>query len=142
MCGVPNYKTPEELQKAIEKYFKKCPDFKIMLTKTGEKIEIPTPTITGLAYALGFESRQSFYDYEKRKLFSYTIKRARLFIEKNYESMLHTQGYPGAIFALKNFGWTDKTEQTITGALSLNKVFITQKEAKETNKHIDDFINE
>lgn len=119
----PHFATPEELQREINKYLKNCPDKKVIVTKKGDKIEIPTPTISGLCYFLGFESRQSFYDYEKKddnnenndKMgFSYTIKRARLFIEKEYESLLSTNAYAGAIFALKNFGWIDKTQQEIT----------------------------
>jgi hypothetical protein len=59
---------------------------------------------------LGFESRQSFYDYEKEGEFSYTIKKARLRIEERYEQRLHGNSPAGAIFALKNFGWTDRQE--------------------------------
>lgn len=66
-----------------------------------------TPSITGLALYLGFESRQSIYDYEKNGEFSYTIKRARLRVEASYEQYLLTQASTGAIFALKNFGWVD-----------------------------------
>ena len=65
------------------------------------------PTLSGLAYELGFASRQSMYDYEKNKKHSYTIKRARLKIESHYEQRLNTQYSTGAIFALKNFGWRD-----------------------------------
>ena len=68
------------------------------------------PNITNLALFLGFDSRQSFYDYGKNEEFSYTIKRARLAIENHYEGHLLTPAAPGAIFALKNFGWTDKQE--------------------------------
>ena len=71
-------------------------------------------TITGLAYHLGFESRQSFYDYEKDGEFSYTLKRARLRIEMGYEEGLHTPACTGSIFALKNFGWRDKIETGFT----------------------------
>ena len=95
----PKYKTPEELNKEIELYFAENEDY---------------PTITGLAYHLGFESRQSFYDYEKRKKFSYTIKRARLKIENSYETSLRKQGRSGDIFALKNFGWRDSQDMDIT----------------------------
>lgn len=102
-----------ELQKQIDLYFKKCPDKKKFVNKLGKTIEIPTPTISGLCYFLGFESRQSFYDYQDRVEFSYTIKRARLFIEKEYEQMLSGQNCTGAIFALKNMGWLDKSEQTV-----------------------------
>ncbi len=95
MMGAPaNFDTPEELQVKIEEYFNQ------------ESI----PTITGLAYFLGFESRQSFYDYEKRDSFSYTIKRSRLRMEGKYEERLFSNANAGAIFALKNFGWTDKHE--------------------------------
>lgn len=137
----PAFKTSKELQKKIDNYFRNCPDKKqIVVKKTNEVIEIPTPTICGLCHYLGFESRQSFYDYEKNEKFSYTIKRARLFIEKEYEQLLQTSNYPGAIFALKNFGWVDKTEQEITGT-QIQKIFITPQEKASTDKHIDEIIN-
>lgn len=106
----PKFKNAEELQNKIDAYFKNCPDKKQLVTKIGDVVEIPMPTISGLCYYLGFESRQSFYDYEKEEKFSYTIKRARLFIEKEYEQLLQGNNCTGAIFALKNFGWVDKTE--------------------------------
>lgn len=93
------------------------------------------PTITGLAIYLGFESRQSVYDYEKTGEFSYTIKRARLFIENAYEKELLGKGVTGAIFALKNFGWTDKQEVTNTN-LNYN-VSPTPEEAKEISEALD-----
>jgi hypothetical protein len=72
-------------------------------------------TITGLALALGFESRQSFYDYEKDGEFSYTIKKLRLTIEAGYESKLHENGCTGAIF--------EKTEQDLKVDGGINVVF-------------------
>jgi hypothetical protein len=92
------FESPEEMVDFIDSYFK---------TKH-EKLE--NPTVSGLALYLGFESRQSFYDYEKDPVFSYTIKKARLRMEEWYESNLLTRNATGAIFALKNFGWTDKQE--------------------------------
>jgi len=97
------FKTDKDLQDAIEEYF------------VGVLSDEKNPTITGLALHLGFESRQSIYDYEKSGKHSYTIKRARLAIEENYEQRLHGNNPTGAIFALKNFGWRDKTEQEISG---------------------------
>lgn len=105
----PIFKTPEELQNKINEYFKN-PDYRQVATKTGEVVDIPVYTICGLAYRLGFESRQSIYDYEKHGKFSYIIKRARLFIENEYEKKLCDNNCTGIIFALKNMGWTDKTE--------------------------------
>ena len=92
------YKDSEELESAIEKYFLTDPD---------------KPTVTGLAHFLGFESRQSLYDYEERPNFSYTIKRAVLFIEAKHESMLYTNSPTGSIFWLKNRGWKDKGEHDV-----------------------------
>jgi len=67
-------------------------------------------TITGLCLHLGFESRQSFYDYEKKKEFAYIVKRARLVIEQMHEEALSGNSPTGSIFALKNMGWIDKQE--------------------------------
>jgi hypothetical protein len=95
MAGRPlKFETEEEMQKAVDEYLK----------------ENNIPTISGLAYYLGFESRQSFYDYEQREAFSYTIKRCRLFMESWYESRLQGNNPAGSIFWLKNAGWSDKTE--------------------------------
>ncbi len=92
----PKYENKEDLQKKVDEYFDQLEE-----TAHG--------TITGLALYLGFESRQSFYDYEGKESFSYTIRRARLRIENVYENGLMKQGVQtGCIFALKNFGWTDK----------------------------------
>lgn len=90
----PMFQDPAEMQAAIDDY----------LETTAIK------TISGLAYHLGFESRQSFYDYEKVPEFSYTIKRARTKIEINYEEKLIGNNPTGPIFALKNLGWKDRTE--------------------------------
>lgn len=103
--GSPKYETPEELQAAIDKYVENPPTRKSVIG--GQVVDIPSITISGLCYHLGFESRQSFYDYEKRDNFSYTIKRARLFIENYYEGNLINAGCTGSIFALKSMGWDD-----------------------------------
>lgn len=110
----PKFDSAEKLQKKIEEYFEFCPDTRKV--KSGEiLLDVPAPTVTGLALFLGFESRQSFYDYEENDEFSYTIKRARTFIEKEYEMMLHGGQCTGAIFALKNLGWSDRTDLRHSG---------------------------
>jgi len=103
----PMFESAEQLQNAITAYFETTPD---------------RITISGLAYHLGFESRQSFYDYEVKPEFSYTIKRARLFIENEYEKLLIDGNTTGAIFALKNFGWTDKQEVDLSGSVTINLI--------------------
>lgn len=107
------YETPEQLQEKIDLYFAEgVTTKKVVIGKAPNNytIEVEVPTITGMCYYLGFESRQSFYDYQNRPEFSYTVKKARLFIEQHYEEMLQTGNTTGAIFALKNFDWTDKQE--------------------------------
>lgn len=114
----PTYKTAGELQKKIEEYFRGGYRTKAVIVKRGGndiEIELPMITITDLVLFLGFADRASFYDYEKQKKFTHTIKKARTFIEREYEEMLKVGNPTGAIFALKNFGWTDKTEQEVYG---------------------------
>lgn len=106
MVGRPKkYESADELESAIDKY----------LESTDQK----KWTITGLALSLGFESRQSFYDYEEKGEYSYIIKRARLHVEMSYEEKLSDNGCTGAIFALKNMGWKDKSEVEQSGSLGL-----------------------
>jgi hypothetical protein len=104
----PKYESAEQLQEAIDKYFEST----------------PLLTITGLCLHLGFESRQSFYDLQKNEEFSYTIKKARMRIESAYEELLQSKAFAGAIFALKNFGWTDKQTIEHEGGISLKPVII------------------
>lgn len=102
------FETPEQLEGSINEYFNNFQLAKEFGNNcTAGDLKEYRPTITGLCYHLGFESRQSFYDYEKEEGFSYTIKRARMRIENMYEQMLGTVSTTGAIFALKNFGWHD-----------------------------------
>lgn len=108
------FNSPKKLEQAIERYFEGGAHKREYPTALGGTVMIPVYTVCGLAYHLGFESRQSFYDYENSKVFSYIIKRARLRIEMNYEENLSDKSPTGSIFALKNMGWHDKTE--LTGA--------------------------
>ncbi len=98
------YATEKAWNKAVNEYF----DF---LLEYDQK-----PTITGLILFLGFCDRKSFYEYEKTSPFIHAVKKARLMIEHHYEQLIQTHSNTGAIFALKNMGWVDKTEveQTIT----------------------------
>lgn len=108
----PMFTDPKEMQDLISKFFLE---------------ESKHITISGLAYYLGFESRQSFYDYEKNPDFSYTIKRARLFIENEYEKLLLSGNVTGAIFALKNFGWSDKQEIEHSGGVEVKSITVKVK---------------
>jgi len=132
----PLFKTDEELQSAINKYFNegiKKRTFVIGSGATQREIQVEIPTITGLCYYIGFESRQSFYDYQDMPMFSYTIKRARLFIECEYEEQLQYGNTTGAIFALKNMGWRDKQDIEHSGTVNVDPF----KQIRE-NAGIDD----
>ena len=99
------FETAEELEELVIEFFQS------LEKKDDEgKIYYLPATITGLALHLGFCSRQSFYDYEKVEEFSYTIKKARMMVENGYEKSLFSKHSTGAIFALKNMGWKDKSE--------------------------------
>lgn len=106
----PKFESAEHLQTEIDNFFNSLKPRKV--TSDDNEIEgwaIPA-TITGLALYLGFESRQSLYDYEKNEEFSYVIKNARLRVENAYELNLHFKNPTGSIFALKNMGWKDTQE--------------------------------
>jgi hypothetical protein len=75
----------------------------------------PQPaTFTGLAHFLGFDSRQAFEDYEHYGAFQKTLRRARLKVESEYEKQLFQSPATGAIFALKSFGWAERSSTTKT----------------------------
>ena len=104
----PTYTDPKEMQEKIIEYFESWRNTRQVYVSDIQKIQqIRIITITGLVLFLWFDSRQSFYDYEAKQLFSYTIKKARTFIEQEYEEMLSQGNHTAAIFALKNFGWKD-----------------------------------
>lgn len=116
----PVFKDADELLNRGLEYFEWVKGEKHMtVDKQGLQVESWTRlpehvTITGLCIFLGFDSRQSFYDQEKRDNFSYPIKKLRMLVENSYEHGLRSQQVAGSIFALKNMGWADKTEQDLT----------------------------
>lgn len=128
----PKISNVQEMQNKINDYFVNCPDF-ITLSAfnkfTGQFVEYKkyTPTMTGLALHLGFSSRQSMLDYEKKPEYSCTIKNARLRVEHEYEKQLYMDKCTGAIFALKNFGWKEKAEEAPAGNAPIIIDDITQR---------------
>ena len=98
------YDNEEDLELAVDSYF----------SAEGKK------TMTGLALALGFDSRQSLYDYQKNEKFSYIINKALLRVECQYEENLSGNNVAGSIFVLKNMGWKDRTEVEQSGNMTIN----------------------
>jgi hypothetical protein len=89
------FATPEALQAKIDEYFEVTP--KDEITWTGLAIHLDT-------------SRETLREYKERPEFVDSLKKALLKVEHGYEVDLKKRGQAGTIFALKNFGWTDKQE--------------------------------
>ncbi len=118
----PRYKTVEEMQAVIDQYFEDCKgepiigdDGQPILDKYGHPfiINAHPPTVTGLALALGFTSRQALLNYQAKKAFVDTVLRAKARIEAYAEERLFDRdGQRGAEFSLKyNFRWADEKKQ-------------------------------
>jgi hypothetical protein len=121
MAGRPlKYETPEELEQAIEDWFQSFEGKKGLY-----------PTMSGLAYHLGFSDRQSLYDYKGRDAFSCTIKRALLRLESLHENNLFGTTSTGSIFWLKNRDWKDKQETDLNvNTLPKLEVEVVKNESK------------
>jgi hypothetical protein len=91
--------TPEQMQEKLDEYFKITP--------------VEDITITGVCLHLGIV-KDTFYNYAKRKEYKEMVNLARMKVENAYEISLRRHGRAGDIFALKNFGWTDKQEINYT----------------------------
>lgn len=124
----PKYTCKEEIEEKIEQYFQDCEGVfardqngDIIVTKFGPVYEkSPRPyTVSGLALALGFNSRQSLLNYQGKKEFRDTIERAKARIEQYTEERLFDRdGANGAKFSLQNNfkGWKDEKTVENTGA--------------------------
>ena len=98
------YDSPEDFDDKVAEYKLHCKENK------------EPATWTGLALFLGFSSRQSIDEYLKYDGFSDSVKRAKMYIEHSYEKNLHNGAPSGSIFALKNFGWSDKNSLDLTSS--------------------------
>lgn len=118
----PMYNTADEMQVIIDEYFEECKgemrcdnDGAVYRDKYGFPIffDQKPPTITGLALALGFTSRQALLNYQAKDEFVDTIMRAKARVECYAEERLFDKdGANGAKFSLANNfdGWKEKKE--------------------------------
>lgn len=119
------YKTAEEMQTAIEAYFKDCEgkpltddSGEIIFDKRGDPVIVGAhpPTVTGLALWLGFKSRQTMLNYQARsKAFDDILTIARSKCEEYAERCLYDNSkVTGAKFSLENnfSGWGKKADET------------------------------
>lgn len=118
----PKYKNKEEIQEKIDAYFESCrgrmlkdSEGELILDKYNHPIIIDSRplTVTGLALALGFNSRQALLNYQGKKEFHDTIVRAKAVVEQYAEERLFDKdGANGAKFSLANNfeGWKEKQQ--------------------------------
>lgn len=119
--------TVEILNYKIDKYFESClkrdwveklnPVTKEMYIEEEVK-QIKPYTITGLAIALGFLSREALLYYETiDQEYLGAVKKAKMRCQGYAEEQLYRpQQVAGVIFNLKNnYGWQDKTTNEHTG---------------------------
>lgn len=114
----PTFTNAAEIQDKIDQYFESCKGEPLMvdgqpfLDKNGFPIMINSrpPTVTGLALALGFHSRQTLLNYQAKKEFVDTITRAKMRVEEYCETRLFDKdGQRGAQFSLAhNFRWAQE----------------------------------
>lgn len=121
------YQSVEQLQSAIDSYFESTKKF----------------TITGLALHLGFAGRQALINNEGYSdEFKDAVKRAKSRVEAYYEEHLVESHAAGSIFALKNFGWTDKQEfdhrvEQVGEPLTTEEIIKHMKAVQEAGTGID-----
>ncbi|KKN34831.1 hypothetical protein LCGC14_0789720 [marine sediment metagenome] len=96
--------SPEAFDAAVDEY---------MLDAIGEKTPI---TISGALLWMGIYDQHTLAAYAERDGFGPSVKRLRAIVRHQYELRLYSNNPTGAIFALKNMGWSDKVGVELTGA--------------------------
>ena len=138
----PMYHTKEEIQEKIDAYFEECKgrvlrndDDSIARDKYGLPVIVDArpPTITGLALALGFTSRQALLNYQAKDEFVDTITRAKSRVECYAEERLYDKdGANGAKFNLANNfeGWKEKKEieADVSSSVTINVSLVDDDE--------------
>src|SRR3990167_8705180 len=110
--GRPLKYTQQEFNTKIQDYFLLCIESKKAPTKGGLALYLDT-------------TRETLSEYEEKKGFVDTIKRAYLLIEEEWVQRLSGNNVAGTIFYLKNaFAkyWRDKQETEHSGSVSLTKM--------------------
>ena len=144
----PMFTSKEEMQKLIDNFFEEC-DGKPFLDKDGNPVRNKDGkiirddrrpyTITGLALALGFTSRQALLNYEGKDEFIDTIKRAKARVERYAEERLYdNNGANGAKFSLANNfkGWTEKQqiEADVKNKVTINVALVDDEEEADAEE--------
>lgn len=143
------FNTPEEMQECIDRYFDSCfeevwepivIDKQVTWTQRLDPHGMPIVeqkrpfTISGVSLACGL-SRQGLLEYERKALFSDTVKMAKARCEGYAEEQLFTNKQTaGVIFNMvNNYGWNNKQEKVVY----VDPKSLTDEQLKEliTNGH-------
>lgn len=126
MKGKRSFKNKQELCALVENYFKYIEGEYQVEKKPAKRAgdapeehripvrEAEPATLLALVFHLGFNSRDDFEALESKGRYSAILKRARLRVEAAYEKRLLQASPTGAMFALKNMGWNEKTDTVNT----------------------------
>lgn len=148
----PKYRNVEEIEDKIDQYFAIC-EGEPLLDDEGKQIvnkygcpcwikPPKPPTVTGLALALGFASRQALLNYQAKKEFNDTITCAKSRVEEYAESRLFDRdGSNGAQFSLRNNfkGWNIDNEQKLE--IELLKLENQVKDSQPEEEAEDNFMD-
>jgi len=131
------FKTPEELQKKIDEYFKSRYR-KVYIQKTGEFLKDPETneyiyeqhrpmTIASLAVFLG-TNRQTLINYTNKQEYFDTVTRAKDIVEGwNSEALFDKDKHKGASFsATNNFKYNNSSKIEHAGNLTIEEVKYTK----------------
>lgn len=148
----PKYKSVEEIEEKIEQYFAGCEGEPFLddegnqvFNKYGNPCWIKPPkppTVTGLALALGFNTRKSLLEYQGKREFVNTITRAKSRVEEYAESRLFDRdGSNGAQFSLRNNfkGWNVNEEKKLE--IELLKIESQMKDSAPEEDAEDNFLD-
>jgi hypothetical protein len=142
----PLYETPEQLQAAVDEYFRKCEGVPVddkngvpVTKRNGRQLraeEVP-PTLTGLALCCGYKNRETFTRQKNRSAaFNDVVLVARLRIADYYErALMDSDTFDGAAFMLSMaFGWRKRKaeEQEPPKVVILNRTADQKKAAQES----------
>lgn len=104
------FQDADELRERLQKYFDETPISE--WTVTGLALELECDRDTLLNYETNKQGQHENVSKEIIRL----IKKAKMLVHNAYEKDLRNKARSGDIFALKNFGWTDKQELDHTTA--------------------------
>lgn len=124
-CKYPPLKveTPAKFDKAVEEYV-------AHEEKEGRGDKL---TISGALLWMGIYDQGTLAAYAKRAGFAPSVKKLRAIIRACYEARMHSTQPTGAIFALKNMGWSDRISASLENPdgspmkLTMEVVFVVPK---------------